>query len=111
MPIKVVRVNTQQTNFTRYIGRDWAGMKKSPFHNPFPLITREGTRSREDCLLLFIEYWYGYLQADLRAQAVKEFSENEVLGCWCKPLACHGDIIAAYVNWKRQESQLCLELS
>lgn len=24
--------------------------------------------------------------------------KNKILGCWCKPLACHGDVLASVVN-------------
>ena len=24
--------------------------------------------------------------------------ENKILGCWCKPKACHGDILVKYVE-------------
>jgi|SRR5579864_1641423 len=111
MPIKIVKVNAQRSNFTRYIGRQmmdgWGGtgLPKSVFHNPFR-IGKDGTRG--EVLLKFAEYWYAPEQKELRRQALYQFDENEILGCWCHPLDCHGDIIAAYVHWKRQENPLCL---
>ncbi len=34
-----------------------------------------------------------------------DVSENQtiVLTCWCKPEACHGDVIVNCVNWLIQE--------
>lgn len=102
MPVKVVKVNQKQRNFTLYIGRPWAGLSGSVFHNPFH-VGKDSTR--EEVLLKFIEYWYAPEQKDLR-QVAWAIREDEILGCWCKPLDCHGDIIAGYVNWRRQELKL-----
>jgi hypothetical protein len=66
--------------------------------NPFHL---QKYANREDCLLDFAEYWYSPEKKWLRDAAVHDFAENEILGCWCHPLLCHGDIEAGYVNWKR----------
>ena len=45
-------------------------------------------------------------QWDVR-RAAWYLSKDAVLGCWCKPEACHGDIIAGYLAW-RWEKQPCL---
>ena len=86
----------------RYIGRGWAGYSESIFQNPFHL--RGGHRT--ECLLKFIVYWYAPEQLWLRKEALKLIGPNDTLGCWCKPLGCHGDIIAGYVNWKLAETQM-----
>jgi hypothetical protein len=42
-------------------------------------------------------------------QAIKDLAlryeqgEDIVLGCHCKPLACHGDIVKACVLWAHKE--------
>lgn len=79
-----------------YIGRAYSFMPQSPYHNPFPL---RNESERFDVLLKFAVYWYDDAQRELRAQARKELPYR-ILGCWCKPKACHGDIIAGYVNWR-----------
>ena len=108
MPIKVVKVKVGGCQYhpeIRYIGRSWGDWPESIFHNPFH-VGKDGTR--EEVLLKFIEYWYAPKQTLLRSLALDLIGENAILGCWCKPLECHGDIIAAYVTWKLQERQLCL---
>jgi len=102
--ITVVKINRGFTNYTRYIGREWAGLPQSAFHNRFHL-GKDGTR--EEVLAKFIAYWYSDAQRPLRVYALK-FAEDEILGCWCKPALCHGDIIADYVNLKRKK-QLTLD--
>ena len=79
-----------------YIGREYSMMPRSPYHNPFH-IGRDGTR--EEVLVKFAVYWYDEAQRDLRSRARKELPYR-ILVCWCKPQACHGDIIAGYVNWR-----------
>lgn len=105
MSVKVTKVkaNGQAGVGVRYIGRFWSGHAESCYHNPFHI----GKGTREECILKFIEYWYAPEQKWLREGALNTFEDDAVLGCWCHPLLCHGDIIAGYVNWKR-ESQLCL---
>lgn len=103
MSVKVVKVNQQRRNYTYYIGRLWAGLPESIFHNPFH-IGKDGIR--EEVLAKFAAYWYAPEQWALRQAAWGVLDEDEILGCWCKPLACHGDIIAGYLNWKRQERTL-----
>ena len=79
-----------------YIGRAYSMMPQSPFHNPYH-IGKDGTR--EEVLLKFCVYWYAPEQAKLREQARRTLAYS-ILGCWCKPKSCHGDIIAGYVNWR-----------
>lgn len=99
--ITVVRVDRRKINFNWYIGRAWAGFDESPYHNPFHL-GKDG--DRETVLIKFAAYWYAPEQKWLRDQAA-EIGPNDILGCWCKPLACHGDIIAGYVDWKYSQQQ------
>src|ERR1700693_1390920 len=99
MPVKVVKVNFDRSNFTKYIGRavfSGDGIPASIFHNPFH-IGKDGTR--EEVIEKFAAYWYAPEQWDIR-RAAWYFAEDEVLGCWCKPLPCHGDIIAGYLEWR-----------
>jgi hypothetical protein len=79
-----------------YIGRAYSMLPESPYHNPFH-IGRDGDRF--EVILKFAVYWYAEEQRKLREQARKELL-HRILGCWCKPQACHGDIIAGYVNWR-----------
>jgi Domain of unknown function (DUF4326) len=86
-----------------YIGRQWAGFSSSIFHNPFH-VGKDG--DRKEVLFKFIAYWYSPENRDLRKHAVKQIRMHDILMCWCKPLDCHGDIIAGYVNWKISQAQM-----
>ena len=106
--ITVIRVKAGQREqhsqkCTDYIGRAFGGWPCSVFHNPFH-VGKDGTR--EDVIAKFAAYWYAPEQWALRHTADITIDDDAVLGCWCKPEACHGDIIAGYLNWKRQEPTL-----
>lgn len=101
--VTVVKVNQPHDNFTDYIGREWAGFPTASLHNPFH-IGKDG--DREAVILKFAEYWYAPEQKTLRRNARLALDEDAVLGCWCAPLLCHGDIIAGYLNWKNQDRGL-----
>lgn len=79
-------VHCKKAAYSIYIGRP------SIFGNPF-VIGRDG--SREEVIKKF-EHFARANQDVLNA--IKGLKENDVLGCWCKPLACHGDVIVKLFN-------------
>ena len=80
-----------------YIGRavPRRGFKKSRWAN---LDAISETLTRENVINLY-ENW---LRLQLRIGRVTredlESLQGKVLGCWCKPEACHGDVIAWYAD-------------
>lgn len=68
-----------------YIGRP------SKWGNPFS-IGRHGTR--DEVIKLYAEWLVE--QDDLMADLPE--LKDKVLGCWCAPQACHGDILAKLAN-------------
>lgn len=54
-------------------------------------------RTRQEAVERFTDWWFEPAQYALRAQAVIDL-KDKVLVCWCKPQACHGDILARFVN-------------
>ena len=72
-----------------YIGNamGWSyGLKKSKWHNPFK-IGRDG--NREEVIRKYREYSLN------RPELLSDLHELEgkILGCWCKPESCHGDVL------------------
>ena len=94
---KVVHVNREP--FDIYMGRKWAGHKCSPWHNPF----RITNGIRGTAIESFAAYFYAPEQKWLREKALAEIPPDAVLGCWCFPLACHCDIVAGYLEYKRRK--------
>lgn len=66
--------------------------RPSSLGNPYPL------KSEADRATVLEQYreWLLYMVADNDEpvmDALRELKEDSVLGCWCKPRACHCDII------------------
>ena len=83
MPTKVVHCKKEPYDI--YIGRP------SIYGNPFK-IGKHGTR--EEVLEKYREYLLSNLYL---LEKIKEL-DGKVLGCWCKPLSCHGDIMMEILN-------------
>lgn len=73
-----------------YIGRP------SPYGNPFK-VGKDGTRG--EVIKKYADWFYSDKPEaiELREKA-KSKLKGKVLGCWCKPKACHGDVLADFVN-------------
>lgn len=78
-------VHCRGNKYDVYIGRP------SKWGNPF-IIGRDGTR---DEVVAKYEAWI-YTQPQLLADLHE--LRGKVLGCWCAPLACHGDVLARLAN-------------
>ena len=77
--MKVTHV--KQKIFTVYIGRP------SVYGNPF-IIGKDGTRAE------VIQKFKKYARKNKRVRdAIMALPKNAILGCHCKPKACHGDVI------------------
>ncbi len=86
-------VHCKKEPYDVYIGRP------SIFGNPFT--HKQCTQaeivvsSREEAVSKFEEWLLS--KPDLVAKAKKEL-KGKVLGCWCSPLSCHGDVLARIAN-------------
>lgn len=90
-------VNIYKHDFDMYIGRANALHKDAPFGNPFKLAnSTDEERTRE--LDKFKRYFLARIEADADFRRQVMALKGKRLGCYCKPLACHGDIIAEWVD-------------
>lgn len=76
--------------FDVYIGRG------SPWGNPFAIW--ENGNDRQSVIEKFQEYFEETILADPIKRKALIGLKGKTLGCHCKPLACHGDVIADYLN-------------
>lgn len=85
-------VNKFKDSYDIYIGRG------SPWGNPFPINDAVG-----DTREVVIEKYRQHLLAQVKSGAVTirqlQALDGKTLGCFCKPKACHGDVIARAVAW------------
>ena len=82
-------VNIRQDKCDVYIGRG------SPFGNPFR-IGRDG--NREQVIELYTQRFMVLMLTDAKFRICIQALKGKRLGCYCKPLACHGDVIVDYLD-------------
>lgn len=92
--MKTKAVNIHRDEYDVYIGRAGRGMD-GYFGNPFRLIP--GT-PRGSTLENYRDYFYKRIESDNEFKRRILSLKGKRLGCFCKPQACHGDIIAEYLN-------------
>lgn len=107
--INVKKQNLQQLNYVDfedwnnddnnvYIGRNMSfyvkGCTASKWQNPFS--TKK--YGRQEALRLYYEYI-------TKSSLINDIDEldGKTLGCWCKPSACHGDILIDLLNEKKNQ--------
>lgn len=64
------------------------------FGNPFPL----SEYSREESILQYSVWFYRQLEFRPEFKIAVLKLKGLTIGCWCKPLACHGDVIVKYLE-------------
>ena len=84
-------VHCKRSYFDVYIGRP------SKWGNPFT-IGKDG--SRDEVIKKYRKWIMLKNQSRLRESVGK--LRGKVLGCWCSPKACHGDILAELADGKKE---------
>lgn len=79
-------------DFDVYIGRG------TPWGNPYPVGKQEGQYERSESIDLFRRHFEANLLPDPSIRKGLLGLRGLRLACHCKPLACHGDVIAGYLN-------------
>jgi len=82
---------TPDAQIDQYIDR------RSDFGNPFKLQKDGGDYTREESVEAYRDWFYSDENETLRERA-KEELKGKTLGCWCKPKACHGDVLIAFLE-------------
>jgi hypothetical protein len=94
-------VKTYVVNSWRYPDLvDVSIMRPSIWGNPFR-IGRDG--SRQDVLVKYEAYARARIREDPVFRAQVRSLYGQVLGCCCKPLACHGDVLVILANELHEE--------
>ena len=100
--VKVINVSGMVSNVEGvvYIGRACNKWIASPLGNPY-----RGERAQ--AIAQYRKLLWGAIKAgkgamyDAFIELVKRYEQGEelVLGCWCAPLACHGDVLKGGIEW------------
>ena len=70
--------------------------KASKFANPYKIGKDYATR--EEVLLKYKTYIIDKLEKDPMLRKELRSLKGKTLGCWCKPEACHGDILLELIK-------------
>lgn len=83
-------VNKYKSNYDVYIGRG------SKWGNPF-ILGQHG--NRDEVIAKYREHLWNQIQSgDVTKEDLIRLNGKH-LGCFCKPKACHGDVIVDAVKW------------
>lgn len=78
-------VHCKKDRFDIYIGRP------SKWGNPY-VIGKDGSRSE------VIDKYRDYILSNQKLMADLHELKGKVLGCWCSPKPCHGDVLTDLAN-------------
>lgn len=86
-------VHCKKEPYDVYIGRP------SRFGNPFShrggTLAQVEVETREEAIECFENY---ARSTPWLLKAIKEELKGKILGCWCHPLSCHGEILVKIAN-------------
>lgn len=82
-------VHCKKEPYDVYIGRP------SKWGNPF-VIGKDGTR------IEVIKKFEDWIMSNEELISQIDELDGKTLGCWCKPMACHGDVLVKLINEKRR---------
>ncbi|RUO68350.1 DUF4326 domain-containing protein [Idiomarina ramblicola] len=92
IPISTTKVRNKDAGeqYDVYIGR------RSPWGNPFAI--GDDGMDRKDVIEKYKKYFQSEILSDPSKKKALRSLKGKRLGCHCKPMACHGDVIADYLN-------------
>jgi hypothetical protein len=90
-------VNVKTDEYDIYIGRENKSICESAsrFANPFHITP---SRNRTQTIEQYRLWFYRVLEKSCTFREQVEALRGKRLGCWCKPLPCHGDVIIEYLQ-------------
>jgi hypothetical protein len=101
--VNIHKINGARPDYDVYIGRQnpWQGFSNSIFSNPFKIGVDGNREEVIRCYRRWLEgkQFHGFRQ-DKRVAILRELPtlRGKVLGCWCFPDPCHGDVLVALLE-------------
>lgn len=91
-------VNLKNNSYDVYIGRVNGIVTDPPnkgcFGNPFTV----KEYGRRESIERFVVYFYDRIEEDSKFKDAVLTLRGKKLGCYCRPLECHGDVIVQWLN-------------
>src|SRR5574342_1069091 len=90
-------VNIYKEQYDVYIGRKGNG-QTGYFGNPFRLVNPKNSVERSKVLENYMKYFNVRINNDIEFTNKILDLRGKILGCFCKPKPCHGDVIVSWIN-------------
>ena len=90
-------VNLNREAYDVYIGRAGKG-QDGYFGNPIPLMDYRNYTERTRVIEQYADYFSNRIATDVEFVNRILALRGKRLGCFCKPLPCHGDMIALWIE-------------
>ena len=92
-----VVVNKYKSEFDVYIGRG------SKWGNPYRMKNKSDVERKRVIAAYRLHLWKQIKSGEISIDELKSL-DGKRLGCFCKPKACHGDVIVSAVQWAKKLS-------
>jgi len=94
---KLIRVvHCKKELYDIYIGRGKNSKWGNPYSHKDDTLAEFKTNTRSEAIKKYKE-WIVYGEGQYLLKDLHEL-RDKILGCWCKPKACHGDILKELVQ-------------
>ena len=107
--MRVINLNISSETEYVYIGRadSELGLQGSALGNPYT-VEQFG---RDQAIKMYRRWLWEQIEAEDEGvlAALRELDADSVLACWCKPEACHGDVVLAAWAWVNENRPQLLE--
>ncbi|MCG7851405.1 MAG: DUF4326 domain-containing protein [Methanosarcinaceae archaeon] len=77
--------------------------RSSVLGNPFK-IGKDG--NREEVIAKYRSYLNNCILVCDELNRLKDMPDDTVLGCWCKPKSCHGDVVINAVKYLKSRKEI-----
>lgn len=98
--MKTTVVNVKTDEYDVYIGRSNATMS-SIWGNPFSHLSKSTAKYKVSSREEAVEKYREWILTQPELLKKLETLRGKKLGCWCKPLACHGDVLVELLEGKK----------
>jgi hypothetical protein len=94
-------VHCKRQEFDVYIGRGPNSRWGNPYSDKKGTLAQYQVGSVEEAISHYRRYLYQEIQSG--RVSLKDLAEldGKVLGCWCRPGPCHGDVLVKAARWAK----------
>lgn len=88
-------VHCKREPYDVYIGRGRGSQYGNPFSHVDGTLAAFKVATREEAMARYREW---VMRQPQMVERIKNELRGKVLGCWCAPKSCHGDVLAEIAN-------------